>query len=219
MLIGGDLITGTVGIGTVEPDSFVSGGMVTYTNTKLVVVGKILANSYTSFTGAHRINLECNPLNLIEGMIMSSTGNVVLQDINNTIPYVIPSYKTNDKTIFGVYSGYENTTTTSNISNISNISNTTSTISIISSNYYVNSLGEGGILVSNYSGEIQNGDYITSSPIPGYGSLQTDDILHSYTVAKCTQNIDWTSITENIICPIDGKMYKSLLIACTYHCG
>jgi hypothetical protein len=49
--------------------------------------------------------------------------------------------------------------------------------------------------------------------------LQSDDILHSYTVAKCTQNIDWSIIPENVLCPSDGIMYKSLLAACTYHCG
>ena len=83
--------------------------------------------------------------------------------------------------------------------------------------YYANSLGEGGILVSNYTGEIQNGDYITTSPITGYGALQADDLMHSYTVAKCTQNIDWTSVTNTI--DYNGVSYKYLIVACTYHCG
>ena len=83
----------------------------------------------------------------------------------------------------------------------------------------INAVGEGSILVSNYAGEVQNGDYITSCIIPGYGALQTDDILHSYTAAKCTQNIDWSSVPENVLCTSDGIMYKSLLVACTYHCG
>mgnify|MGYP003353676925 CR=1 FL=1 len=56
ILVGGDFVTGTVGIGTLEPDSFTAGSMGSYTSTKLVVVGKILANSYTSFTGSHKIN-------------------------------------------------------------------------------------------------------------------------------------------------------------------
>lgn len=95
----------------------------------------------------------------------------------------------------------------------------TITIPCTTTCYYVNAVGEGCILVSNYTGDIQNGDYITSCIIPGYGALQTDDILHSYTVAKCTQNIDWSSVPENVLCPVDGVMYKSLLVACTYHCG
>ena len=64
---------------------------------------------------------------------------------------------------------------------------------------------------------MQNGDYITSSPIPGYGALQSDDILHSYTVAKCTEIIDWATVPYNI--EYNDVMYKSLIIACTYHCG
>ena len=56
--------------------------------------------------------------------------------------------------------------------------------------YKINSLGEGGIWVSNITGEINNGDYITSSIILGYGCKQDDDILHNYTVAKCCTNIN-----------------------------
>ena len=265
ILIGGDFTSGTVGIGTLEPNSFTVGGMGSYTDTKLVVVGKVLANQYTSFTGSHKIYLECKPSILIQGMILSSTGNVSYQDINNTIPYVIPSFNINDKTVYGIYCGYEEITINTNTNNFDNMSNlsisnpfnindlsnnlSTSNIdsvinnaNLLSSkltmhaqandynsktfnitsktstiNYYVNSLGEGGILVSNYSGEIQNGDYITTCPISGYGALQSDDLMHSYTVAKCTQNIDWSSVSENI--EYNGIMYKSLLVACTYHCG
>lgn len=209
ILLGGDFSTGTVGIGTLEPDSFVSGSMGSYTSTKLVVVGKVLANSYTTFTGSHKINLSptTSPDILIEGMCMSSTGITQFQDINNTVVTVKLSITTNDKTIYGVYCGSETINTNDTVSN-SNVSTTV---------YYVNSLGEGGILVSNYSGEVQNGDYITTCPIAGYGSLQADDIMHSYTVAKCTQIIDWSSVAENIT--LDGVSYKSLLVACTYHCG
>ena len=211
ILIGGDFNTGTVGIGTLYPDSFTAGGMGSYTTTKLVVVGKVLANSYTSFTGAHKINLDTsiNPSNLTEGMIMSSTGIVNLIDINNTVPTVNVSAKTNDKAIYGVYCGSE----------IVSIPSEDNTSNITVTNYYVNSLGEGGILVCNITGEIQNGDYITTCPIAGYGCLQADDLMHSYTVAKCTETINWANIPENVLCPSDGKMYKSILAACTYHCG
>ena len=65
--------------------------------------------------------------------------------------------------------------------------------------------------------EIQNGDYITSSLIAGYGSLQNDDILHSYTVAKCTETIDWSAVNQTIV--YNGNTYKIYLTGCTYHCG
>jgi hypothetical protein len=212
ILMGGDFSTGTVGIGTLEPDSFI-GSNISVTSTKLVVVGKVLANAYTTFTGSHKINLSptTSPDNLIEGMCMSSTGNTYFQDINNTIVTAKLSIITNDKTIYGVYCGSETIMNSSNDNGSDNGSNYSTTV------YFVNSLGEGGILVSNFSGEVQNGDYITTCPIAGYGALQADDIMHSYTVAKCTQTIDWSLVPENII--LDGVKYKSLLVACTYHCG
>ena len=81
----------------------------------------------------------------------------------------------------------------------------------------VNSIGEGAVWITNVSGNIENGDYITSSPIAGYGQLQDDDLLHSYTVAKCTENIDWNSVTDTI--EHEGQTYKKYLAGCTYHCG
>ena len=210
ILIGGDFTSGRVGIGTLNPDSFV-GSNIHVTDTVLVVLGKVLANAYTLFTGTHKINLDntINPNDLQLGMLMSANGTAIALDVNNSVVTVCISAKPNDKTIYGAYSGSENTT----IDNIDTGIPTTNTT------YYANAVGEGSILVSNYAGEIQNGDYITSCIIPGYGALQTDDILHSYTAAKCTQNIDWSSISANVLCTVDGIMYKSLLVACTYHCG
>ena len=81
----------------------------------------------------------------------------------------------------------------------------------------VASLGEGCIFVTNFNGEIENGDYITSSVIPGYGMKQSDDILHNYTVAKSTEAVNWSTITDTVT--YSGSAYKKYLIACTYHCG
>ena len=124
------------------------------------------------------------------------------RDINNSIITVKPSVINNDKTVYGVYSSKEI------VINESNVSTTV---------YYVNSVGEGGILVSNYNGDIQNGDYITTCPRIGYGALQTDDILPSYTVAKCTQTVDWSSISTTI--EYNSTTYKYCYLSCTYHCG
>jgi len=60
---------------------------------------------------------------------------------------------------------------------------------------HVNSLGEGGMWVTNKSGIFENGDYITSSSVPGYGQKQDDDLLHNYTVAKITTDCDFTKVT------------------------
>ena len=84
----------------------------------------------------------------------------------------------------------------------------------------VNSVGEGGILVSNYNGDLENGDYVTTCPLEGLGMKQDDDLLHNYTVAKVTQDVtflygdpDVKEITYN------GQTYKYKFVGCTYHCG
>jgi hypothetical protein len=207
ILLGGDLTTGRLGVGTLVPEAWITRSLAAYTDTKLVVLGKIRAQQHTTFTGGHNVTIDSsitNPINqLVEGMIMSATGNTIKSGISDTIVTVKPSNLLNDKKVFGVFSGTE-------IVNNDTISTTI---------YYVNSLGEGCILISNYGGEIQNGDYITTCPIGdgGYGSLQSDDIMHSYTVAKCTEDIDWSSITDTIL--YNGNIYKTYLTSCTYHCG
>jgi hypothetical protein len=71
----------------------------------------------------------------------------------------------------------------------------------------INSLGEGCINVCGENGNIEMGDYITTSSMPGKGMKQDDDLLHNYTVAKARENVTFSSPTE----------VKQ--IACSYHCG
>ena len=81
----------------------------------------------------------------------------------------------------------------------------------------INSIGEGAVMVSNINGNLENGDYITTSAIEGLGMKQDDDLLHNYTVAKITQDCDFSSDTTDVI--HDGQTYKMKLVGCTYHCG
>ena len=71
----------------------------------------------------------------------------------------------------------------------------------------INSLGEGCINVCGEGGDIEIGDYITTSSMSGKGMKQDDDLLHNYTVAKARENVTFSSPTE----------VKQ--IACSYHCG
>lgn len=50
----------------------------------------------------------------------------------------------------------------------------------------VQSLGEGAILVCDENGDIEIGDYITTSSVPGIGMRQDEGVLHNFTVAKAT---------------------------------
>jgi len=81
----------------------------------------------------------------------------------------------------------------------------------------VNAQGDGRAWVSNINGNIEVGDYITTSLIPGYGQRQDDDLLHSYTLGKATETVDWDSVTETV--QFNGKTFKIYLIAVVYTSG
>jgi hypothetical protein len=80
-----------------------------------------------------------------------------------------------------------------------------------------NAIGEGKVLVTDKGGDVDLGDYITTSTIVGYGKKQSDDIMHTYTVAKCTEQVDWSSVTDTI--DEGPSTYKYALVSCIYHCG
>ena len=71
--------------------------------------------------------------------------------------------------------------------------------------------------VTNINGEIENGDFIESSVIKGYGRKQDDDIIRSKTVAKSLEDVDWDSVTDTI--EYSGSAYKKYKLGVTYHCG
>jgi hypothetical protein len=196
-----------------------------------------------TFTGQHwvifvadsnSVNAEGNMSDeLVPGMIIESTGEIwIRKDIETTIPKVSKCSIVNSKKVFGVMSGdYASGLDMSYWNHNSNTMNTASavpeesevedkgTYSSDSTEFKcrVNSIGEGSVWVTNVNGNIENGDYITSSTVSGYGQLQDDDLLHNYTVAKCTETIDWDSATDTI--EHSGQTYKKYLTGCTYHCG
>ena len=136
-----------------------------------------------SFTGHHDV---CSDQTIEIGLIVESTGNLwVNKGMNTSLPFVVASSTEKSKTVFGVVAKNEITSGRKQFVGNSNP-------------LVVNSIGEGKLWVTNLVGEPSNGDYITSSPITGYGQLQDDDILHSYTVAKLTESIDWSSVAETI---------------------
>lgn len=77
-------------------------------------------------------------------------------------------------------------------------------------NYYyhtINALGEGQINVCGENGDLEIGDLIVTSSIPGKGMRQSDDIIRSYTVAKVREPVVFDY-------PTQVKM-----VACIYLCG
>ncbi len=71
----------------------------------------------------------------------------------------------------------------------------------------INAVGEGQVNVCGENGDIQAGDLIVASSMPGKGMKQSDDVVRSITVAKARESITFASPTE----------VKQ--IACIYLCG
>ena len=77
----------------------------------------------------------------------------------------------------------------------------------------------GGIWVSNVNGSIQNGDLVTTSPIPGIGMRQHDDLLRNFTVAKVVMDCDFDLNAKAYTCKEvehEGKTYRMAFLACVY---
>jgi len=170
--------------------------------------------NYGPFTGAHEVKFAEEMVEeIMPGLIVSVTGRTeTRKDVNgnisisSTLPNVSLSTKSRDKTVFGVIvsegplpKDHWHETREGERFGV------------------VNALGEGRAWVTNRSGKIQAGDYITTSEIPGYGQLQDDDLLHSYTLGKAIETIDWDRVTETV--QHSGKAYKAYLIAVVYTSG
>ena len=83
----------------------------------------------------------------------------------------------------------------------------------------VNTHGTGAIYVSNTNGNIENGDYIQSSDLLGYGEKQDDDLLHNYTIAKSTIDCNFELDSPYYQCHEIENGVRVAFIACSYHCG
>ena len=148
-----------------------------------------------NFTGQHRCVLNDIYVSDYVGMIVCANNNEYLDfnyssnvNINESIPVVSLSTKQKDKSCFGVISGSEDpdTRTYSSGSFMTNIDKESG-----DNRVFVNSLGEGAIWVSNLNGNLESGDYITTSNIAGYGQKQDSEFLANYTVAKITMDCDF----------------------------
>ena len=151
-----------------------------------------------NFTGQHRTIMNTNISESSVGLIVSSTGKFINTDntleasINESLPVCVITTSDNDKKVFGVLSDKEDSENTRNYSS----GNWVSVYSKQNNNeqrVFINSVGEGAIWVCNKNGNLENGDYISSSIVPGYGMKQSDLILYAYTVAKITCDCDFST--------------------------
>ncbi len=180
----------------------------------------------STFTGQHKCVVEGSDTN-VDGLIVSSLGHYNNMNFENmeeqfkvtsqeAVPVVEVTKTEKDKKVLGVISSEWKEAAMNTRFLMDGFKEE------YTKRFEINSLGEGGIWVSDIAGFLENGDYICSSNIPGYGMKQDDDILRNYTVAKITQDCLFDLDSEDYDCKEvehDGTIYKVAFVGCTYHCG
>ena len=179
--------------------------------------------AYNTFTGAH-ISQRPSGSDFSDwkpGMIVKSTGEIIQMpnslsgSLSMAWPVVDKTASQKDKAVMGVFTYLSNASVDNpNYSTSSKYCGRMAGMDDNAPSINYNAIGEGKVLVTDTNGNIETGDYICSSTRTGHGEKQDDDIMHNYTVAKATQPYNFTSASN------DADLgYKSVLIACTYHCG
>jgi hypothetical protein len=161
---------------------------------------------FINFTGQHRCFVD----SLVPSVFPEHEGLVVVTDknkyvtpdlqgrraigINTALPLVSLSRQPYDRRVFGVISMTpDHDTTSATPEELEKIKEQGDT------RVEINSIGEGAVWVCDEAGpEIQAGDCVTSSSVPGYAMRQlekngneADDIIRTYTVAKMTMECDF----------------------------
>ena len=183
-----------------------------------------------NFTGQHRCKYDNYNENKI-GLIVKSNGTYTNLDnsnqptINDSLCNVELTSKDNDKAVFGVISSKEDNSKgrTYSSGNFVSIYKTLDNLERI----FINSVGEGSVWVCNINGNFENGDYITTCTVLGYGMRQLSDSLKNYTLGKITQDCDFNNIFNwNISRKINSNgnidengEYIAVFVGCSYHCG
>ena len=145
--------------------------------------------SNLDFTGQHRTLIEDKEFSKygqMRGMIVCADLNKYVNDevsVDKASPIVTLAAYPMDKSVFGVVSTVE---AESDFKHDAYVRREKGDVRV-----KINSSGEGGIWVCDINGEIETGDYITTSEIPGYGTKQDSVFLANYTVAKATMDCDF----------------------------
>ena len=163
-----------------------------------------------NFTGQHRCFIKEIPFTQIEnveGLIVSADNNKYIKmsdgieagsnaiTTNESLPVVSLSNVATDKKCFGVISASEDPE--SRQDRYGNI------VSVFEkekgdTRVYINSVGEGAVWITNINGNLESGDYITTSNVTGYGMKQDSEFLANYTVAKITMDCDFEPVTQPV---------------------
>jgi len=168
-----------------------------------------------SFTGAHECLLLKTDTAPVEGDIMVAVSIVNKSSASDVIPRVVLCDSVESKATYGVMvlsSDLPDYETGADIpietAGLNNLDETTYTS--IQTDYTmlgVNGVGEGQINVCDDNGDIEVGDFISTSATPGKGQLYTGNDMR-VVVAKALEPVDWSEESET-----------TKMIACIYMCS
>ena len=185
-----------------------------------------------SFTGQHKSkSINDTIYDNIEdyvGLICYATGEYATYDfdnetcnsdsegitINDSMPIIDLCNTKKDKRVYGVISNKEDTDREMGYGRfVSKLPSANDANRVV-----VNGIGEGAIWIVNTNGNFENGDYIQTSNIAGYGEKQDDDLLHNYTVAKITCDCDFNMLSNKYRSKMVGDNI-ACFVGCVYYCG
>lgn len=179
---------------------------------RLMVSGAISCYAISSFTGQHLVIFN-HPKYLAEyqGLIVALTGrfNNDAYTIEQSTPIVEFARSRCDKAAYGILCSCSGGSPYAYVC-------------------LVNSVGEGAMWVCDVNGDINIGDFITTSSVAGYGMRQADDVAHGYTVAKASTKVAFGNLPPWIprkkfrfTDPYDReiKFVNACFIPVTYHCA
>ena len=185
-----------------------------------------------SFTGQHKSkSINDTIYNNIEdyvGLICYATGEYATYDfdnetcnsdsegitINDSMPIIDLCNTKKDKRVYGVISNKEDTDREMGYGRfVSKLPSANDANRVV-----VNGIGEGAIWIVNTNGNLENGDYIQTSNVAGYGEKQDDDLLHNYTVAKITCDCDFNMLSNKYRSKMVGDNI-ACFVGVIYYCG
>lgn len=173
-----------------------------------------------NFTGKHRCvytdKVRRSETDLIGKLVIASGKYCGLNghtkpELDEAIPVVRLCKKANDSRVFGVFGGFEE----KGEFHIGNITFRTGAKYGNVKRAVIQSVGEGCLWVCDINGKVKNGDFLCSSPIPGYAMKQSEDMYLNKTVAKATTSCTFRKDLSKRV-RYKGKTYKCAFIGVTY---
>ena len=148
--------------------------------------------SYNAFTGSHHAWTDEN---ITRGMLVSLTGNN--RDLHGTsgsepIYGITVSAQANDKRVMGSYLSLLNPSLPPSNENPA----------------LVMSVGNGDVWIADTGENIEPGDYLISSNVPGHAMKDSQTYDITYIVARAAEPIDWSTVTETI----NGVKHKKITV-------